>query len=290
MWEVIPEIFIALTIAGFVVVVIGVVLHYGGWDWRIAKIGVAILGVGLFGVFADPVSTWEAMYSESFFFVTIEGISIMGVPPEILFFLLGVVGILMVCYGLITVKERRDWRIAKIGGAVAGVSFALSIFVTGDWLSIRESLPEILFLLGIAGILMVCYGLITVKERGDWRIVGIGGAVAVVSFALAIVPASPFGTSSQQAAANETDMDRCQWKWGATVISGPTSDILSDRGIIKDVSVKDYGDAFRLEVGIAETVGGVSRLATYSADLDRSSCSRVTEFEIISWQILPNGG
>ena len=160
MWEVIHEIFIALAIVGFVVVIIGAVLHFGGWDWRVAK----------------------------------------------------------------------------IGGAIAGVSFAMSMF------------------------------------------------------APAIGPALPFGTSSQQAtAANETDMDRCQWKWGSTVMFGQTADILSDRGIIENVSVQDYRDAFRLEVGIAETVGGAPQLATYGADLDRSSCARITEFEIISRQDLPNG-
>ena len=295
MWEVIHEIFIVLAIVGFVAVIIGTVLHFGGWDWRVAKIGGVILGVGLFGVVAsDQVSVSKAIYGDSFFFVTEEGISIMAVLPETLFFL-GVVGILMAGFSLVLGNERGDRRVAKIGGAIAGVSFVMSIFVIGDWLSIRESLPEILFLLGVAGIMTAGYGLITVKERGDWRIVKIGGAIAGVSFVLsmfapAIGPASPFGTSSQQAtAANETDMDRCQWKWGSTVMSGPTADTLSDRGIIENVSVQDYGDAFRLEVGIAETVGGAPQLATYGADLDRSSCSRITEFEIISRQDLPNG-
>ena len=295
MWEVIHEIFIALAIVGFVAVIIGAVLHFGGWDWRVTKIGVAIMGVGLFGVVAsDQVSISKAIYGDSFFFVTEEGISIMEVLPETLFFL-GVVGTLMAGFSLVLGNERGDRRVAKIGGAIAVVSFVLSIFVVGDWLSIRESLPEILFLLGVAGIMIAGYDLMTVKERGDWRNVKIGGAIAGVSFVLAmfapaIGPASPFETSSQQAtAANETDMDRCQWKWGATVISGLTSDILPDRGIIENVSVQDYGDAFRLEVGISETVGGAPQLATYSADLDRSSCARITEFEIVSRQDLPNG-
>ncbi|MXX52814.1 MAG: hypothetical protein F4Z35_02355, partial [Dehalococcoidia bacterium] len=233
MWEVIHEIFIALAIVGFVAVIIGAVLHFGGWDWRVTKIGVAIMGVGLFGVVAsDQVSISKAIYGDSFFFVTEEGISIMEVLPETLFFL-GVVGTLMAGFSLVLGNERGDRRVAKIGGAIAVVSFVLSMF------------------------------------------------------APAIGPASPFETSSQQAtAANETDMDRCQWKWGATVISGLTSDILPDRGIIENVSVQDYGDAFRLEVGISETVGGAPQLATYSADLDRSSCARITEFEIVSRQDL----
>lgn len=295
MWEVIHEIFIVLTIVGFMVVVIGVVLHYRGWDWRVAKIGGVILGVGLFGVVvSDQASIFKAIFGVSVVFVTYEGVSTMGILPQTLF-LLGVVGILMAGLSLALGNERGDRRVAKIGGAIAGVSFVMFIFVTADWLSIRESLPEILFLLGVAGIMIAGYGLITVKEREDWRMVKIGGAIAGVSlvmsmFAQAIGPAPPFGTSSRQAtAANETDMDRCQWKWESTVISGPTAGILSDRGIIEHLSVQDYGDALRLEVGIAETVGGATRLATYGADLDRSSCTRITDFEIISRQDLPNG-
>ena len=128
MREVIQEIFIVLTIAGFMVVVIGVALHYRGWDWRVAKIGGVILGVGLFGVaVSDQASIMKAIFGVSVVFVTYEGISTMGVLPQTLF-LLGVVGILMAGLSLVLGNERGDRRVAKIGGAIAGVSFVLSMF------------------------------------------------------------------------------------------------------------------------------------------------------------------